>query len=233
MDEIRSRFSSAPWAGSRSYPLTIGGIGNIGSYLTLFLSRIGHSLFLIDKDTVETSNMGGQLYSRSQVGHNKTRAAVQISHEFSGNYTVYEYPLDVTAENSSIVIEPHFFSCFDNMAARKFVYKRWYGEYKDLSDKDMLPPIFIDGRTGAESYQVFFVTMERAEEFESKYLFDDSEVEAAPCSYKATSHIGCETAIQMVKGFVNHISNHMQGENIREIPFMVETCAALFKYTVI
>lgn len=53
--------------------------------------------------------------------------------------------------------------------------------------KDIDIPIFIDGRLTAEQMQIFCVTPKYISKYK-EHLFDDSEVEDAPCTMKQTSH---------------------------------------------
>ena len=73
-----------------------------------------------------------------------------------------------------------------------------------------------------EQLQIFCVTPDRIEEYERDHLFDDSEVEDAPCTMKQTSHSAAMIASHMVGLFTNHITNIYEREIIRDIPFYYE-----------
>ncbi len=55
-----------------------------------------------------------------------------------------------------------------------------------------------------------------------KTLFDDAEVEEAPCSFKSTSHCGALISSLMVSGFNNYMANRKSGFNDRVIPFQTD-----------
>lgn len=82
-------------------------------------------------------------------------------------------------------------------------------------------PIFIDGRLRAEQMQIFCVTPNRIEEYE-KHLFDDSEVEDAPCTLKQTSHSAAMIGAHMTAFFTNHLTNNYSGDIDRTVPFLWE-----------
>ena len=143
-DVKRSRFKDAAWAG-KPEPIIIGGVGGIGSYVTYYLSRIGHELYLYDMDSVDETNLGGQLYRVSDIGKEKTVAVKEINKEFSDHDNIEicgKYDKD--SEVSPIMI-----SCFDNMAVRKLMFEKW----KAQEDREL----FLDGRFLAEYGTVFAV----------------------------------------------------------------------------
>ena len=73
-EEVLARFSDAPWA-SEIRSITIGGAGGLGSWLAMFLARVGHRIDIYDFDHVGTENIGGgQFYSERQAGQAKTSA---------------------------------------------------------------------------------------------------------------------------------------------------------------
>ena len=65
IDETTSRFSSASWYDKiQEKTVIIAGIGGIGSWFSLLLSRMKPlSIFVYDDDIVEAVNMSGELYS--------------------------------------------------------------------------------------------------------------------------------------------------------------------------
>lgn len=60
------RFSDAPWY-IPGLPILVGGAGAIGSWLTLYLARQDAKLYVYDFDTIDLTNMGGQLYNSSSL----------------------------------------------------------------------------------------------------------------------------------------------------------------------
>jgi hypothetical protein len=91
-------------------------------------------------------------------------------------------------------MSPISISCFDNMKARKIMFNNWKKNEERL--------LLIDGRMTAEGIQIFTATKETENNYE-KTLFEDSEVQDAPCSFKATSHTGAMIG-SLITGIVNN-----------------------------
>jgi molybdopterin/thiamine biosynthesis adenylyltransferase len=198
-------------------PIVVGGAGGIGSWLTLFLSRMlsQNYLFLYDYDVVEEVNMAGQLFMKSHVGQSKVRAMQDIIDNFT-DFTKLSVQ-DEKYDKSSLA-SPVMFSAFDNMEARKVMFENWVLESKKHEDG-----VFIDGRLLAEQLQVFIVTYETAERYQKDFLFDDSEVEDINCSYKQTTHFAAAIAAKMVQGFTNWLI-----KDTAEVPFYYEEIGNIF-----
>ena len=207
--EQYNRFNDLPW-NKEALDVVVGGAGGIGSWLTLFLSRIGHNIYLFDHDKVEEVNIGGQFYSKDNIDKYKSRECYNNVLKFSNKYI--NPCLKYTDQYMPIM-----FSCFDNMEARKSMFNVWSSE----PDRQ----IFIDGRMLAEQMQIFTLTSddeENIEKYRDEYLFDDSEVEDQPCSARATSHCGAMIASYMTSIFTNYLSNKYQGFDIRNVPFSLK-----------
>ena len=229
-----SRFKDAPWFPTEEVHCIVGGSGGIGSWLTLLLARATFTPIIYDFDTIEEHNMGGQLFPKRLIGKTKVEALKEVVKDFADT--------EIIANNEKYqedsMSHHYVFSAFDNMKARKDMFAAWKEYVKEweedraviesVSENDeditVLPPfvpIFIDGRLTAEQLQIFCVTPDKIEEYE-KHLFDDSEVEDAPCTMKQTSHSAAMIASHMVAFFTNHYTNNMVGEKDRNIPFFWE-----------
>lgn len=203
-----TRFKDLPWYGE-PLEIILGGVGGIGSWVAMYLGRIGHKLYIYDDDTLEESNMGGQLYQFNQIGQQKSYATINNMLYFSKNYGsegLGRYEVDSMAA-------PIMISAFDNIEARKNMFNNWLAQ----EDKE----IFIDPRMQSEYGEIFTITKDTLDRVElyQKYLFDDSEVEDLPCTAKATSHCGA-----ILGGFVtsilnNYIANQKMENDFRDIPF--------------
>ena len=220
IDVKKSRFRDASWfekVDKFVIPIIIGGAGGIGSWLTLFLSRMlppASYIILYDFDRVEEVNMAGQLFRTQDIGKLKVTAIKEIVKDFSGyeRITVQPDRYDPEALRS-----PVMFSCFDNMVARKDMFENWLQEAEKYPDS-----IFIDGRLNAEQFQVFYVTLENALQYKNKYLFSDDEVDDTNCSYKQTTHFAAAIAAKMVQGFTGFL------DPTYELPFKYEEIGPLF-----
>lgn len=209
-----NRFKDAPWFPQRDELVMIGGAGGIGSWLTFFLTRAGFKPTVYDFDRIEEHNTGGQLFRHSDVGSFKVDAVQNIVKTFCGT----EVNTVVEAINFDSPTHYFMFSAFDNMEARKALFHVWKKSIPNCS----VTPIYIDGRLEAEQLQIFCVTPDKIEEYERDHLFDDSEVEDAPCTMRQTSHSAAMIASHMTAFFTNHITNIYEREIIREVPFYYE-----------
>jgi len=211
-----SRFQDADWYGNMK-EIIVGGTGGIGSWTALFLSRIGHTLYLFDDDLIEEHNMAGQLYATKQVGMNKAEATKENIKAFSDSINV-EVCGRYTEESPT---SPIVISCFDNMAARKLMFSKW----KEQEDRE----IFIDGRMLAEVGMIFCITKGQEAAYEAE-LFDDAEIQDAPCSFKATSHCGALIGSLMTAGLNNYLANVKLGGEFKSLPFKFEFELPLFNF---
>ena len=214
MENENLRFSKLEWYKPRDTEIVvIGGAGGIGSWLALFLARANFEVFLVDFDRFEAHNLSGQFAKKSNINMMKTTAVAQNIADFTSNeISTIENRID---ENFST--NEFMFSAFDNMQARKDMFKVWKKSWNRENK-----PLFIDGRLAAEYFQIFCVTPETADRYEKEYLFEDSEVPDAPCSMQQTSHTAAMIAAHMTGFFTNHIANIYMRNKTREVPFYYE-----------
>lgn len=214
MNQQYDRFKDAPWFPQRDELVMIGGAGGIGSWLAFFLTKAGFKPTVYDFDVIEEHNIGGQLFRPSDIGSLKVNALFSIIKEFCGD------EINTIASRIDGNSPTHYFmfSAFDNMRARKDLFEVWKRSITNCP----VTPIFIDGRLTMEQMQIFCVTPDNMENYENNHLFDDSEVEDAPCTMKQTSHSAGMIATHMVGLFTNHITNIYEREILREIPFYYE-----------
>ena len=231
MTEVHSsRFKDAPWFPKEETNVIVGGAGGIGSWLTLMLSRAGFFPIVYDFDRLEEHNLAGQLYTKSDAEAMvpKVDALKGLCKQFADT--------DITVMNERYTkdsMSHHYvFSAFDNMQARKDMFNAWceyvkeWEDFRNIAAESVLntaleEPIFIDGRLTAEQMQIFCVTPDKIEEYK-KHLFDDTEVQDAPCTMKQTSHSAAMIASHMVGFFTNHMTNNAVGEKDRTVPFFWE-----------
>jgi len=219
-DVTKSRFSDASWFGNPT-EIIIGGVGGIGSWVALFLARIGHELYMFDMDNVEEVNLAGQLYSSSDIGRNKAEACKRLLSTLSPGCKIHT---TTSAYVESSIATPIMFSCFDNMDARRLLFNNW----KAQEDREL----FVDGRMLAETGMLYTVQKGQEKEYEAT-LFADSEVQDAPCSFKATSHCGAFIGSLMTGTMNNYLGNKSDGADIRIIPFEVQFELPFMNFSVI
>ena len=233
MNEIHtSRFKDAPWFAKEEINTVIGGAGGIGSWLTLLLCRAGFTPVVYDFDRLEEHNLAGQMYSKQDAISNKLKVtALKENCKAFADTDINIFSERITEETMS---HNYVFSAFDNMKARKDMFGAWKVFVEDwkrsleteevegpLIDSYKTTPIFIDGRLRAEQMQIFCVTPNNIEAYEA-HLFDDTEVEDAPCTLKQTSHSAAMIASHMVAFFTNHLTNNNAKDIERNVPFLWE-----------
>jgi len=195
------------------------GQGGIGSWTSMLLARIGCNLHLFDMDLYEEHNMTGQLVKSSDIGKNKAEAAKEVIRDFSPDTEVSTYgKYEISSFSNDVVI------CgFDNMEARKIAFENWLTYLETAEDRSKC--FFQDGRLLAEQLQIFNIQgndLEAIEKYKSDYLFDDSEVQEAMCTFKQTSHAAAMIASHMVGLFTNWVSNTFVGPKIKKVPFFYQ-----------
>lgn len=220
--QTTSRFSSAVWFEKiQQQSIILAGIGGIGSYVAFLLSRMHpYKIIIYDPDTVETVNMSGQLYGMSDMDMSKTRAIANRMRDLSGYYNVYthECRYDASCPTDDIMI------CgFDNMEARKVFFYKWRTHVNSISASERSKCLFIDGRLNAEEFQVLCLTGDNQyaiDRYANEWLFDDSAVEEAVCSYKQTSYMANMIGSVITNLFVNFCANMCDPIMPRDIPFL-------------
>lgn len=218
------RFNSADWfSGAVASNVIVGGAGGIGSWLTLFLARLGiDDILVYDFDHLEKHNLGGQFYTLRNVNNKelKVTALVNLVEIFTGSYigTAGRYTLESIADL-------RMFAAFDKIEPRKLMYENWKANLVGLSEEQVSRAIFIDGRLLAEQLQIFTIRgddSERMITYETQHLFGEEEAAEALCSFKQTTHVAAMIAALMVSNFTNHLTNLSYGSKVRNVPFYLE-----------
>lgn len=175
---------------------TVVGAGGIGSWLSIFLSRLGLRLTIWDDDDIEDTNRLGQAYSAIYIGKSKAQAIAAILADMSGTPLATSFKKRVTHDTGFVT--PVTFSAVDNMLGRKDIFNKW----KMLDNKQIL----IDGRLGPDHFQVYAVLPGQEEKYE-RTLFDDVSLPNLPCTFKQTTHVAAAIASMMTTVFVNYLAN--------------------------
>lgn len=229
---IHDRFKDAPWFGKRD--IIIGGSGGIGSWLALLLSRMDYRLYMYDHDLVEEHNIGGQLFSTSQVGLNKVEAIRSTCAAYSNNYEIHNLGKYEEGSMTGDIV----FSAFDNMEARKHMFNNWKAaqlakttEHREANPKEV--NVFIDGRLTAETGIIYIVDSTKDIKRYQSEFFDDSKVAEAMCTFRATSHSAAHIASLMVAVLTNKIANKVEPHPMRDVPFKIEFELPMLMHNVI
>ena len=220
-DETTIRFSSAIWYEAiQSKTIILAGVGGIGSWTALLLARLRPlALYIYDPDTVDATNISGQLYSIADIYEPKVRAMNNMAHNFATYYSIYaiEERFTDTCTPGDIMI------CgFDNMEARTTFFRAWKSRVESKPENERADCLFIDGRLAAEEFQVLCIKGDdtyNINRYETEFLFSDEEAEETICSYKQTSFMANMIASVMVNLFVNFVANQCNPIIDRDLPF--------------
>ena len=228
--ESTVRFSGASWfEAAKSISVTLAGVGGIGSWTSLLLSRISTSIRinLHDDDKVEVVNLAGQMFSSNQVGLYKVYAAQEVIRYFSGSYcNASNFRISTTSN----IYDKIVICGFDNMEARKLLYNKWKALAKSFSAAQQGEFLFIDGRMNAEEFQIFSIVGDddyNMKRYEEEFLFSDAEVAPAVCSYKQTTYCASMIASFIINSLVNFLSNQNLENMPRQVPFYINYDAQL------
>lgn len=217
------RFSSADWFEKiKEQEVVLAGLGGIGSWCALLLSRLDiRYLVLYDDDVVDSVNLAGQFYKKSQIKQLKASVISTAVREYSNYYNCNAYKSKFKSNSPATEI---MICGFDNMEARKIFYRRW-SVYLEQYPSKANECLFIDGRLSADTFQVLCIKGDdvyNRKRYEETFLFDDSEADETICSFKQTSFMANMIASYMVNLFVNFISNLSNPDIEKSIPFFTE-----------
>ena len=241
---MHGRFEDAPWMVNTKEEVSfdVFGVGNIGSWLALFLSRIDPKQITIwDDDIIESHNIGGQAFRLLSIGSNKISEVSHMCREMSG-YRITRKCYRVNKNSTNMISSAinksskhvFMFSAFDNMQARSDLFNI----LKSATNKGAIPQqnvFFIDGRANVEHFQVFAINMHdetQVAKYEKEQLFSDDEVEEQACNYKSSTHCGVQVASTMCNVACNILSNIYSEIPIRQVPYYIDVNLSIFKYHV-
>ena len=220
VNESTIRFSSAEWFQSvENQTVMLAGLGGIGGWTALFLSRLNLSgLCLIDYDKIDRLNLAGQFYKANDVDRPKVYALRDELQNYSNYYkTICLDRKIIGSDFCKIMI------CgFDNMDARKLYFSNWIMGVSNLDEDAKKNCLFIDGRVSAEELQIFCITGDdeyNIKRYSTEFLFDDSESESVVCSYKQTTFMASMIASLITNLFINFVSNLNNSTIERDLPF--------------
>lgn len=229
--EATSRFSGAIWYDKiKEQDVTVVGVGGIGSWTSLLISRLGvKSLTLYDDDTVELGNISGQFYSSNDVDRFKVDAIQAAINRYSVYYNVTS--INQRFENNNSMVSPVVISCLDSMSARRTVFNAWRCAVNNSEDKSKF--LFIDGRLSAETLQVFAVPGDDDSAIRryKESIFPDYEADTEVCSYKQTSFMANMIASLITNVFVNYVASTIDGGAARAVPFKTEYLGEMMWFT--
>lgn len=205
--QIHHRFSdSLFYKASKNQLVSIIGQGGIGSWVSLFIGRIGVTLNIWDYDTIEEHNIGGQFFSKKNIGLSKIDSIQELLIDFADNKNVIlNKGFTPLSELTPVTI-----CCPDNMETRKIAYEKW---------KELKSGIFIDARMTLTQFEVYTVLPDEDDyKAYENTLFPDSEAAELPCNEKSTSDVAAMCAATISNIIKNYWVNAYLGGKACVIP---------------
>ena len=177
-----------------AWPVTVIGLGGIGSMLVLKLAKLGVTrLRLWDDDLVELHNLPYQMYRPRDIGRSKAEATADILRDFG--YTDVEAHAERISADTPL--EGLVIAGVDSMTSRQAIWEavQW----------NVNVPLYMDGRLGGEHVQLFTINPSDPEDVEryEKTLFTDEEAAPLPCAARAVIHPAMDVTMMMVAQITN------------------------------
>lgn len=216
-----NRFKGADWFEIvQEQNVILAGLGGIGSWVSLFLSRLGpKTISLYDDDRFEAHNLSGQAFRINNLGRFKVEEAASIAIDFSNYTKSYAFNSKYTERCSTSKI---MICGFDNMGARKLFYNKWK---ESIIPEESHEYLFIDGRLTADMFQLFCIQGNDTyvqDEYERNWLFEDKDADETDCTFRQTSHIAAMLGTYITTYFTNFCSNLSPDNFPKRIPWFME-----------
>jgi len=228
---IQDRFKGAEYMPLlNSLSITMVGQGGIGSPFALALSRAHPAaIFAYEYDIVEEHNLGGQIFSLSDVGEGKAEATQSRLEAYSDYYNFT--PLGELLEDSEVT--PTIFMCVDSNPARYLAFQTWkkMGETKgwthevELDDiKYIMPNVYFDGRLSFNQVEIYCVTEHTAAHHEATNLhLTNNNLTEGECTTKSNPEVGIVTGGLMFTWYRNFLQNvidaNILGVTAKTVPY--------------
>ena len=184
-----------------AFPITLVGVGGIGSPVAMALVKMGCSqIALYDPDCVEVHNLPNQMYRMNDIGKPKVEALAGLLAQF-GTARIDMHQQQVADQPLRGVV----ISAVDSMASRQAI---WRGcvRYKPAV------PLYVDARMGAELCRVFTLNPTDPEEVRAyeATLHDDSDAVEDVCTAQAIIYNTFAVAALVA----NQVKRYARGEEL-------------------
>lgn len=191
-------------------PILVVGAGNIGSWTTLALMKLGcQNVTVIDHDMVEEHNVGSQLYNSADVGETKVDAMNRRIGFIAENQPIVRnqrYDPTMPLQDFQVVI-----SAVDNIDVRRELFTALQGSTK----------IFVDGRMGGNSITIYTIPMNDSAKVAmyAETLFDRKDALEVPCSERSVVY-NCFIMAGYITDVIAHIANEQPIPSEMELDLM-------------
>ena len=162
-------------------PINVIGCGALGSWLVLFLLKMGFkNITVYDFDNIEEHNIPNQCFSESQVGMAKVDAMDSLCKMFNKDaeervkFVNQKVTLREVWNMEGIIL-----CAVDSMRVRKEIYTH------SIKKRDC--DLFIEARLSIWGAYVYTLTQNTVFEKYEETLYDDEEAEVSPCGVSQTA----------------------------------------------
>jgi len=188
--------------GDFNLPVTVIGVGGVGSPSVLGLAKMGvPNITVYEGDVVDFHNIPNQFYRLSDTGKDKAQAIYDICSDFAGtDIKIISEHYKGQSPLSDIVI-----SAVDSMATRQMIWDNIQNGKSNVS-------LYIDSRMGAQIANIRTVQLDNPKEVSwyKASLHSDEESEILPCTARAVIFTVLVTA-----GLIcNQVKRFSRGEDI-------------------
>jgi len=197
MGAPRSRFSAFITKANvrENSPITVIGVGGIGSRISETLAQIGFDLSIWDKDIVAPENIGSQEYSFPEIGKEKVFALKErLEKRYEVSVEAHSENFEGQADLSGIVV-----SGVDSKETRAKIWES-IRFCPNIS-------LYLDGRVGGERFKLFSLNPcdpEAVETYETQLDLTKPRMEA-PCTAKFAPQAGIALQLYMWVVIKEHI----------------------------
>ena len=174
-----NRFKDADFIQRPPMEILFVGLGGIGFGTAKKLLDCQQKLIVFEPDEVSEHNCVPQGFSTSQIGDTKFSCLKYYARSLNNDLQI-EY--HIGRYNSNSIAYPIMVAAVDNYETRKIMFYNW----KQQQDREL----FVDGRLLAEFFQVFAITPENEDWYETNFLngtVDDND--GISCAYQQTSFV--------------------------------------------
>lgn len=206
-------------------PINIIGCGALGSWLVLFLLKMGFkNIYVYDFDTIEEHNLPNQAFLEKQIGMLKVKAMEDICNNncFDAKERVTFIDKKITSRDV-LRLEGIILCAVDSMKVRESIYAN--------SIKRGLCDLFIEARLSIYGAYVYSLTQNTDFNEYEETLYDDEEAEVSPCGVSQTALPSAVNAASiMIMQMIEWLNGHEPTSRIEySIPWLDKMSAKWIK----